>query len=34
VRATDDASKLDVKLADAATYKDDGATTYVVCKAI
>jgi prepilin-type N-terminal cleavage/methylation domain-containing protein len=34
VRATDDASKLDVKLADTATYKDDGATTYVVCKAI
>jgi prepilin-type N-terminal cleavage/methylation domain-containing protein len=34
MRATDDAAKLDVKLADGAAYKDDGATTYVLCKSI
>lgn len=34
VRATDDAAKLDVKLADAASYKDDNATVYTLCKPI
>ncbi len=32
VRGTDSATALDTKLADTSAYKDDGATTYVVCK--
>ena len=32
VRGTNDATKLDTKLADTAAYLDDGSTVYVVCK--
>jgi prepilin-type N-terminal cleavage/methylation domain-containing protein len=34
VRATDDSTKLNAKLADNASYKDDGATVYTLCKSI
>ncbi len=32
VRGTNDATKIDTKLADTAAYLDDGSTVYVVCK--
>lgn len=32
VRATNDATKLDTKLADTAAYLDDGSTVYTICK--
>jgi prepilin-type N-terminal cleavage/methylation domain-containing protein len=34
VRATDDSTRLDTRLADNASYKDDGTTVYALCKSI